>query len=180
MVQVTAGEASQVVCRRLAKSRSPVDRWIGKGGSGKVWYNLNTLESIAERVTSLVLLRQRTQLRTYAGKMISWRIREKEFARVREHLEQVLRLDTCMEPQDPDVTGRLLVDRMDNSTHLYKITHGQLWVAHHTIIRGIDMVRVSQCTLQSVVLDDWRYNAPLVLGLAGTRYGGGLKGTVHG
>ena len=69
---------------------------------------------------------------------------------------------------------------MDNNTHLYKITHRQLWVAHHTTSRRIDMVRVPQRTLQSAVLDDWRYNAPLVLGLAGTRYGSGLKGTVHG
>ena len=68
---------------------------------------------------------------------------------------------------------------MDNSTHLYKITHGQLCVARHSIIRRIDLVRMPQrSTLQSAVPDDWRYNPPLVLGLAGTRYGGGLKSTV--
>ena len=69
---------------------------------------------------------------------------------------------------------------MEWGTHLDKITHGQLWVARHTKICRIDiMVRVPQRTLQSAVLDDWRYNPPMVFGLAGIRYGGGLKSTVH-
>jgi hypothetical protein len=45
---------------------------------------------------------------------ISWHIREKVFARVREHPEQDLHWSTCMDPQDPGVTGRQSVDRMDN------------------------------------------------------------------
>ena len=89
-----------------------------------------------------------------------------------------------MDPQDPGVTGRSLVDRMDNSTRLYKSsTHRKfkLWVARHSmIIRRIDMVRVPQRTsLQGAVLDDWRYSPPFIFGLACTRYERGLKSTVH-
>jgi hypothetical protein len=82
-----------------------------------------------------------------------------------------------MGPQDPGVTGKSLVDRMDNSTRSYKITHEQLWVACDivTVIRRIVMVRVSQRTLQSPAFDDWRYKPPLVFSLAGTCYGRGLK-----
>jgi len=54
MVQVTAGESAQVLCRRLAKSGGLVGRWIRKGGPGGVWYDLNTLERIAERVTVIL------------------------------------------------------------------------------------------------------------------------------
>lgn len=71
---------------------------------------------------------------------ISWRIREKGFARVREYPEQDLHWGTCMDPQDPGATGRSLVDRMENSVHLYKITYRWLWVSRYTIIRRIDIV----------------------------------------
>jgi len=70
MVQVTAGESAQVLCRWLAnlKSGSPVGRGIRKGGSGGVWYNLNTMESIAEGITSLVLLQQKDSVKNIYGK----------------------------------------------------------------------------------------------------------------
>ena len=63
---------------------------------------------------------------------------------------------------------------------MHKITYGQLWVARggHIIIRHIDIVRVPQSALESAVLDDWGCNPPLVFGLAGKRYGRGLKSTI--
>ena len=97
MVHVTVGEPLEVLCRWLAKSGSPVSRWIRKGSLGRAQYY--TLRDIAKRDISLVLLWRKLQLRIYTEK-ISCYIQEKCLARVRgvESLEQVLHRDTCVDP----------------------------------------------------------------------------------
>ena len=60
------------------------------------------------------------------------------------------------------------------------ITHfGKFWIVRHTMIRHVDVVQVSQCTLHSAIHDCGRYILPLAFELAGTDYGWDLKSIIH-